>query len=131
MLGPNFVNLLGFEFDDKFGIEYGFSYDLNKNDQQLLNYLYGNSPTWVAGHTNHIIAIYRKTKREEGSCFNIGGGISLFSTYTAADKAIISNKVLPFIKLGMDHTINDNWKFQINSGLGSTFIFSLGISRSL
>ncbi len=130
-LGWNFINMVGLEFEDKLGIEYGYSYKLNNDAQSLSNYLYGNSQSWTAGYINHLVGAYWKTKRDEGSCLNLGGGASILTAYTTEDKVIIRNKITPYVRIGLDHQFNKGWGGQINTTLGNTFAFTLGITRTL
>lgn len=130
-IGWNMVNFIGFEFEDKIGLEYGYSYSLNTNTQELYNYLYGSSQKWSAGHFNHLMALYYKTKREDGNCINIGGGISVLTTYEASDIVLVKNKVSPYLKVGLDNQFHKNWGFQINSAIGKVFAFTCGLTYKL
>jgi hypothetical protein len=130
-LGLNFINILGLEFEDKVGIEYGYSYKFNNDPQSLTNYLYGNSNSWTAAHINHLLGAYYKFPREEGSSFSLGGGASILTTYTAEKKAIITNKVTPYFKVGLDQNFGQGWGGQINLVTGNLFAFTLGVTKEL
>lgn len=122
------VSFIGLELFDRVGLEYGYSYSLNTNQQELDNFILGNAQSWSAGQFNHLASIYYKTKRIDGNSANIGIG-ALISTDYRTDKTI--TKTSPYLKLGLDHQINQNWAAQVNGGFGNVFMFSIGITKTL
>jgi hypothetical protein len=122
------ANFVGLEFNDKIGIEYGYAYSLNTDANELSNYLYGNAKSWTAGSFNHLIAAYWKSKRDEGSCVNVGAGLSILNEYTTEG---IERKSTPYLKIGIDQEFGKGWGGQINGGFGNSFIFTIGITKTL
>lgn len=122
------TNFIGIEFKDKFGIEYGYAYSLNSDDNSLQNYIQGNSQSWSAGKFNHLVALYWKTKRIDGISFNIGSGMSILKNFNTDG---IGTNLKPYLKLGLDTELGKKWGAQINGGFGSVFIFTLGITKKL
>ena len=125
------VTMVGLEFNDKFGLEYGYSWGLNDNPNQLYSYLYGTSRSFVVGHFTHLAAFYYKTEREENTNMNIGFGVSSTNLYIAEKDAVIEKNISPYFKVGIDHKFVKNWSVTLNAGIGDLTTVTLGVTKKL
>ena len=125
------VSFFGVEFKDKLGIEYGYSWTLNNSIDDLMNYVYGNSNSYVAGQFTHLVSAYYITNRDEGTAFVIGTGGSFTNVYKAENNVVIERITNPYLKIGLDHQFNKRWNGQLNFAIGGTIAVSLGIKKSL
>jgi hypothetical protein len=130
-VGYSPVTMVGLEFNDKFGLEYGYSWGLNNSPQQLNNYINGTSRSYTAGHFTHITALYWKTEKDEGTGLNLGFGISSTNFYKAEEGVVIDKLVRPYFKVGVDHSFNNNWSGTINAGLGELTMVTVGLTKKL
>jgi hypothetical protein len=123
------VTMVGLEFNDRFGLEYGYSWGLNDDTKQLINYLYGTSKTYVAGHFTNIYGMYFKTERNENTGINLGFGVSSTSLYKAENDVVVDRELSPYFKVGLDHKFHRDWSATLNAGLGQVTMLTFGIVK--
>lgn len=120
-----YMQTLGFEFNDKFGIEYGLGYRISED---ILTY----QPNIEVASITHLASVYFKTERIEGTSFNLGSGVALQKTYSVNNtQAIIKNNYNPFFKVGLDHNFGKKLGGQINVNMGKFISVSLGLTTTI
>lgn len=125
------VSMVGFEWKDNFGLEYGYSWTLNNSSSQLINYINGISSSYIAGQFTHLFAFYYKTDRKDNTAMNIGFGISSTNIYKAESGVSIEKQILPYFKVGVDQKFSESWSGTLNFGLGDFMMATIGITKKL
>lgn len=124
--------IYGLEFKDRFGLEYGYSFHINKSAKDFDNYVNGITNNYEAGRVTRVFTAYYKTKKDEKVGANIGAGIA----HTFIAKAVntdvsLKNELHPFLRIGLDNQVSKLIGVSINMSLGNFFMVTYGLSINL
>jgi hypothetical protein len=132
----NPIVFLGIEFKDKFGIEYGNSFNIAKDAFDVYNFAYGLKPIHYVGTTVDFYSVYLITRPDESARFNIGIGAADIRDYRLVNNQNptpeIKKTVIPFMKTGLTTDVSKVVRWTLNANISlQAFSFSTGVAIKL